>query len=56
MLLTVKETAKFLKISESTIYRWIHKKKIEYTKLGSRVMFSEESLQELIKNNTIVPE
>ena len=55
-LLTIQEAASYLRISVSTIYRWIHHRKIEYIKLGSRVMFSEESLQEFIKNNTIVPE
>ena len=55
-LLTIKETASYLRVSVSTLYRWINFKKIEYIKLGSRVMFSEESLNEFIKNNTITPE
>ena len=55
-LYTLFEASLLLHVSESTLYRWIHHKKIEYVKLGSRVMFSEKSLQEFIKNNTIVPE
>lgn len=55
-LYTIFEASLLLHVSESTLYRWIHHKKIEFIKLGSRVMFSEESLQEFIKNNTIVPE
>ena len=53
MLLTIKETAKFLKISETTIYRWVHQKKIQYTKLGSRVLFLQENLEEFIRSNTV---
>lgn len=55
-LCTIFEASLLLHVSESTLYRWVHQKKIEYIKLGSRVMFSEESLKEFIKNNTIVPE
>lgn len=53
MLLTVKETAKVLKISVSTLYRWIHQKKISHIKIGSRVLFSEDYLKEFIQDNTV---
>lgn len=55
-LLTIQETASCLRISVSTLYRWVHQKKIEYVKIGSRVMFSEECLNKLIENNTVTPE
>lgn len=54
-LLNVPETASYLHISVSTLYRWVHQKKIQYTKLGSRVVFSKESLNEFVKNNTCFP-
>ena len=44
------------RVPSETVAKKLEYKKIEYIKLGSRVMFSEESLQEFIKNNTIVPE
>ena len=52
MLLTVKETAEVLKISESTLYRWVHKKKINYIKLGG-LKFDSDYIQEYIKQHTV---
>lgn len=52
-LLSIQEAARYLHISVSTLYRWVHRKEIEYIKLGSRVLFSEDYLKEFIKANTI---
>lgn len=52
-LLSILEAARYLHISVSTLYRWVHRKEIEYIKLGSRVLFSEDYLKEFIKANTI---
>ena len=52
MLLTVKETAEILKISESTLYRWVHQKKINYIKLGG-LKFDSDYIQEYIKQHTV---
>lgn len=54
-LYPVFEAAIMLHISESTLYRWIHQKKIEYIKIGSRVLFSEDVLKKYIEQNTIIP-
>lgn len=54
-LYPVFEAAIMLHISESTLYRWIHQKKIEYIKIGSRVLFSEDVLKKFIEQNTIIP-
>ncbi len=54
-LYPVFEAAIMLHISESTLYRWIHQKKIEYIKIGSRVLFSEDILKKYIEQNTIIP-
>lgn len=51
--LNVQEAASYLRISTSTLYRWVHQKKIKHVKIGSRVLFSQEYLDEFIKNNTI---
>lgn len=47
------EVALKLHISESTLYLWIHKKKISHIKIGSRVLFSQENIDEFINNNTV---
>lgn len=52
-LLNIKEAASYLRISVSTLYRWVHQKKIKHAKIGSRVLFSQDSLYEFINNNTI---
>ena len=52
-LLNVQEAASYLHIATSTLYRWVHQKKIKHAKIGSRVLFSQEYLDEFIKNNTI---
>ncbi len=52
-LLNIKEAASYLRISVSTLYRWVHQKKIKHAKIGSRVLFSQEYLDEFINNNTI---
>lgn len=54
-LLNVQEAASYLHISVTTIYRWVHHKKIKYIKLGSRILFSNEYLKEFVNNNTIIP-
>ncbi|MFR1672335.1 MAG: helix-turn-helix domain-containing protein [Candidatus Gastranaerophilaceae bacterium] len=52
-LLTIQDTASYLHVSISTLYRWVHHKKIEHIKVGSRVLFTREYLEEFIKLNTI---
>ena len=55
-LYPVFEAAIMLHISESTLYRWIHQRKIEHIKIGSRVLFTDEMLNNYIKENTITSE
>ena len=55
-LYPVFEAAIMLRISESTLYRWIHQRKIEHIKIGSRVLFTDEMLNNYIKKNTITSE
>lgn len=52
-LLDVQEAASYLHISTSTLYRWVHQKKIKHAKIGSRVLFSNDFLKEFINNNTV---
>lgn len=55
-LYPVFEAAIMLHISESTLYRWIHQRKIEHIKIGSRVLFTDEMLNNYIKKNAITSE
>ena len=52
-LLNIQETARYLHISISTLYRWVHRKEIKYIKIGSRVLFSQADLAEFIRINTV---
>lgn len=51
-LLDIQETASYLHISISTLYRWVHYRKIKHIKIGSRVLFSQDDLKEFIKINS----
>ena len=53
MLLTIEEVSNILKISESTIYRWVHKREIPFVKLGGKLRFSQDEIQEYIKKNSV---
>lgn len=53
-LLDIQETASYLHISISTLYRWVHYRKIEFVKIGSKILFSQDYLREFIKTNTFV--
>jgi len=52
-LLNVQEAASYLHIATSTLYRWVHQKKIKHAKIGSRVLFSNDDLKEFVNNNTV---
>ncbi len=51
-LYNIEETSKFLRISVSTLYRWVHKKEIPFVKLGGRLLFAEDEIEFFVKNNT----
>jgi len=50
-LLTLDETASYLKIKKRTLYNWRSQGKIEYIKLGG-LKFDKEYLDNLIRKNT----
>lgn len=52
-LLNVQEAASYLHISISTLYRWVHQKKIKHAKIGSRVLFSNDDLKKFVIDNTV---
>lgn len=44
VFLSVVEAAKFLKVKESTIYQWVHERKIPFRKHGARVVLVRDEL------------
>ena len=44
MILTVKETADFLRVSEKQVYKLISNNKIPYIKLGGKILVDKNSL------------
>jgi excisionase family DNA binding protein len=52
-LMSVKQTAKVLGISEKTLRDWVWRKKIDYVKTGDRVMFEPEAIRQFIVRNRV---
>lgn len=51
-LLTIEEVSKMLQLKVSTIYDWVHRKKIRHVKMGRLVRFRLEDINALINANT----
>jgi excisionase family DNA binding protein len=51
-LYTVKETADFLKISTSLVYKLIKQKQIPYTKISGKYLFQKDNLQNWMNSLT----
>lgn len=52
-LLKVEDIAELFQTSTSTIYRWVHKREIPFVKLGGKLRFSQDAIQEYIKKNSV---
>jgi excisionase family DNA binding protein len=52
-LLTVKEAADELRLSPHTLRSWVSQKRITYQKIGRRVFFKREALNDLIESSTV---
>lgn len=52
-LLKVEDIAELFQTSTSTIYRWVHKREIPFVKLGGKLRFSPDKIQEYIKQNSV---
>ena len=52
MLLTLKETSEMLKLKENTLYAWVYQKKIPYVKIGGKLAFSLNKIQQFIAINS----
>ena len=51
-LLTLKEASTLLGISTSTLYKWVHYRKITFIKTGRLLKFHLKELQNFISENT----
>lgn len=43
---TVPQLAEYLQISKRTIFSWIYQRKIPYSKIGRRVVFKREDIEQ----------
>lgn len=49
-LLTIEELSDKLKVSKSTVYRWVHYDFIPHIKLGGAVRFKEKSVAKWLQD------
>ena len=49
-ILTTKELAEYLKLTEVTIYKYVNEGKIPGFKIGSRWRFDKDQIDDLLKN------
>lgn len=53
-LLTIGELSQFLKISEATIYYWVSRRQIPYTKFGRHLRFRVEEVLRYFEEQTML--
>ncbi len=49
-LWTVEDLSKYLKVSEKTIYDWVHKKFIPYQKINRLLRFRHSEIEKWLSN------
>lgn len=54
-LISPKELAKYLKISQATIYRLIERRKITFLKIGGSLRFSKSDIEEYLRDSRVEP-
>jgi len=50
-LITIQEAAKFLAVSESTLYGWVWQRRIPFVKVGRSLRFELAELQKFVQSN-----
>lgn len=50
--LTVRELAKWIKLSESHVYFLVNKNKIPFAKLGGKLLFNKDNIRKWIEQNS----
>ena len=54
-LFTVREAARYLSVSVSTLYGWVHQRRIPFVKAGRALRFDLADLDRFIESNRIRP-
>ena len=52
-LLSIKEAATFLNLSPYTLRIWTFQRRIPFVRLGRRVAFRKEDLEDLVEKNVV---
>jgi len=55
-LFGVTELAEYLKVNKQTIYNWVNKKEIPFTKIGDLLRFDKDEIDRWFKNKTFRPD
>lgn len=55
-VLNVEQAAEKLNLKKSTLYAWVHKKKISFVKIGGKLGFIEKQLDNFIESNNFINE
>jgi len=55
-MLNIKQASEKMNLKVSTLYAWVHKKKIAYVKIGGKLAFKEKQLDDFINSNNFIPE
>lgn len=55
-LMGVTELAEYLKVNKQTIYNWVNKKGIPFTKIGDLLRFDKDEIDRWLKNKTFRPD
>jgi excisionase family DNA binding protein len=50
-LVTVKDAAKYLAVSVSTLYGWVYQRRIPFVKVGRALRFEVTELDDFIRRN-----
>ena len=54
-LLTIRETARYLAVSVSTLYGWVWQRRVPFVKIGRALRFDPQDLQAFVDANKQVP-
>ena len=54
-LLSIPEVARFLGISQHTLYTMVSQQRVPFVKVGRRVLFDPDHLNQWIKQSTVMP-
>lgn len=55
-VMTIEEAARYLDISESTLYKKVQAREIPYTKIGAALRFTKASIDAWLARNTVQPD